>query len=134
MIFLDSSFIIGYKIENDEHHHKAIKLMGKISEGTYGKAVISDYVFDESVTVLLNKSKDLSVSIELGNELRNSLKIMSIDKFVFEESWELFKEQKNTKLSFTDCTIITVMKNNGIENIATFDEDFNRIKGINVAG
>jgi len=43
----------------------------------------------------------------------------------------LFSKQKNTILSFTDCTTVSVMRENNIKNIATFDEDFGKIKGIN---
>jgi len=47
-------------------------------------------------------------------------------------SWNIFKEQKNNKLSFTDCTNIAIMRINKIKNIATFDKDFKDIEGINV--
>ena len=55
-----------------------------------------------------------------------------IDKDIFEETFEIFIEQKNTKLSFVDCSIITLMRKNNINYLATFDKDFNEIDGIKV--
>ena len=55
-----------------------------------------------------------------------------VDREIFDNAWQIFKEQKNTKLSFTDCTILAIMRNEGISNIATFDKDFKKIDGINV--
>ena len=51
MIILDSSFLIGYKIEDDQHHEKAKSIMNKIVSGEYGDAIISDYIFDEVIAV-----------------------------------------------------------------------------------
>ncbi|MBI2583609.1 MAG: type II toxin-antitoxin system VapC family toxin [Candidatus Aenigmarchaeota archaeon] len=132
MIFLDTSFIVGYKIENDEHHENAKEAMKRISEGIYGRPVISDYIFDEAVTVIFGKSKKLLLGIETGEQLRNSVEILKIDDFLFEETWEIFKRQKNTNFSFTDCTILSLMKKMKIINLATFDEKFKEIKEINV--
>ncbi len=134
MIFLDTSFIVSYKIENDENHEKAVELMQEIITGKYGKPAISDYIFDETVTVIFNKSKKLSISINIGDELKDSAAIIKIDDAIFEEAWILFKNQKETKFSFTDCTILSVMKRGVIKNIATFDRDFKSIKEINVIG
>jgi len=132
MIFLDSSFVVAYKVENDEHHDKAIDIMIGISEGKYGDVVISDYVFDEVVTVLSNKTKNIRASIEVGDILLISSDILYLNKEIFENAWRIFKEQEGTKFSFIDCSNLAVMERMGIKNIATFDGDFKKIKGIEV--
>jgi|SRR3989344_509163 len=133
MIFLDSSFIISYEIENDQNHNKAVILMSKIRRRMYGPPVISEYIFDEVSTLLLVKLKDLNKVVERC-ELIKGLDMFRVNELIFEQAWKIFKEQKNTKLSFTDCTIIATMKSKGIQNIATFDEDFKEIENINVIG
>ncbi len=132
MIFLGTSFIVSYKIENDENHEKAAGLMREIITGKYGKPAISDYIFDETVTVVFNKSKKLSIGINIGDELKSSAAIIKIDDSVFEEAWNLFRSQKNTMFSFTDCTTLSLMEKEKIKNIATFDGEFRGVKGINV--
>lgn len=131
MIFLDTNFIVGYKIENDDHHNKVQKIIKEISEGKYGRPVISDYIFDETVTVVFSKSKKLPLARETGIELRAAMHMIDIDSTSFDEAWNVFKNQKN-KFSFTDCTSLVLMKKHGIKNIATFDKEFKKEEGIEV--
>ncbi|MAE49609.1 hypothetical protein CMI48_02155 [Candidatus Pacearchaeota archaeon] len=131
MIFLDSSFLIGYKIENDHHHERALKIMKDISSGTYGEAVFSDYVFDETLTVVFGKSKILQEAVSLGDQLLSSALLLRVDESVFQETFDLFREQK-TKLSFTDCSIVALMRSHGVKRVATFDEEFQKVEGIEV--
>lgn len=132
MIFLDTNVIVSYAIETDTNHIKADKIMSEISSGKYGNLFISNFIFDESVTVIFVRSKNLTTAIKAGENLKISTTILEVDKSVFEDAWKTFKGQEETAFSFTDCTIIELMKKNGINNIATFDEDFTKVKEINV--
>ena len=132
MIILDTSFIVGYKIENDAHRENATKMIKEIADLKYGRPVISDYIFDETVTVVFSRSKNLQLSVEIGNDLKNSVEVIKIDDLLFEETWKIFESQKGTRFCFTDCTTLALMKNRNISNIATFDEDFGKMKQINV--
>ena len=44
----------------------------------------------------------------------------------------IFKEQKVTILSFTDCSIIALMKKEKIRYTATFDGDFLKVENVEV--
>ena len=132
MILLDTSFLIAYEVDTDINHENAVPLMERVVKNEFGMALISDYIFDETVTVALNKTKDLNKAVLIGTTLRNSSITSKINDIDFEETWEIFKAQKNTKLSFTDCTSLAVMKRMNIRNIATFDQDFKKIKWITV--
>lgn len=131
MIFLDSSFIIGYYNKDDEHNEKAVKVMKEIIAGKYGSPVISDYIFDEIMTVLFNKL-NLNTAIKIGDNVLSVFDWLIVDENLFLDSFEIFKNQKNTKLSFTDCSNLALMKFRDVRDIATFDEDFLKIDGINV--
>ena len=133
-MFLDSSFVIASKIEDDEHHTKAIKFLYELIKKNDIGLIISDYVFDEIMTVIFVKTKDLSVAIDLGSVLKSAVRILRIDEDIFEKTWEIFKNQKGTRLSFTDCSTLALMENERIKNIATFDKDFGKIDGIKVVG
>ena len=131
MIALDSSFILAYKIDNDKHHEKAVKIMIEIAQGRYGMPIISDYIFDEVVTVMMIKS-ELSTAKDIGNTLIISAIVDYIDRGIFNKSWEIFQNQKNTRFSFTDCSLLAIMDKENIKHIATFDKDFSKINNINV--
>ena len=87
MIILDSSFLIALKVLNDAHHEKAKSLMKNIGDSKYGRPVLTDYVFDETVTGILVRSKNLKLAVEFGSELMNSLKIVDISDRTFDEAW-----------------------------------------------
>ena len=132
MIFLDSSFLIAYYNSTDKHKNKALDIMDNLIAGKYGTPYISDYVFDEIVTILFVRNKDKSIATTLGEILRESLEIINVNEELFGNAWTLFRNQKDTNFSFTDCTNLAIMQYKGILQIATFDEDFTKSKGIKV--
>ena len=130
MIFLDTSFIISYYNKEDINNTRAVNLMKKMSENKDKFFVISDYVFDECATILSQKIKNKIESIKAIDDILSFTDLIFVEKEIFNRSWELFKNQDNTKLSFTDCSIIAMSKSKGIREIATFDEEFKKIKDI----
>jgi predicted nucleic acid-binding protein len=95
--------------------------------------IITDYIFDESVTVTLTRSGNLERAVKLGDSLMDSLFLIRIDEDTFDYAWEIFGKQPMPDLSFTDCTTIAVCRSWGIPNIGTFDRGFLSI-GLNVVG
>ncbi|MFH0836952.1 MAG: PIN domain-containing protein [Candidatus Aenigmatarchaeota archaeon] len=131
-ILLDTSFILAYFAENDVHHTKAVAIMDDIISKKYGTPVISDYIFDEMITISLRKL-DISRAKEIGESLLNSeLIIMRIDNMMFKKAWSFFRDENVLSLSFTDCTNLSLMNIFNIHNIATFDKAFNKVKDIYV--
>ena len=132
MIILDTSFVVSYKMGNDTNHQKAMELMKEIAGGKYGEVAISDYIFDEVVTVILVRSRSLSLATEAGNELIKYINIDRIGDEIFDSAWKVFSYQKDTKFSFTDCVTLSLMERKKIAHIATFDAKFRKIKDVAV--
>lgn len=129
MIFLDTSFIAAYYNNVDVHHKKSLEIMDRIlSEKEV--MVISDHVFDEIVNVLLNRLKNTNKIKEIGEDLRKYTKMIYTGKENFGRAWEIFKEQKNNSFSFTDCSILSLMEERKIKDIATFDKEFKDVENI----
>jgi len=134
MIFLDTSFMVAFYNTRDENHVKAKNLMSDIINFKYGPLYVSDYVFDETVTVIFIRLRDLRRAVRIGEYLRKSVELVKVASSNFEDAWRIFKKQKETGFSFTDCTSISVMRRMNIRNIATFDRDFLKLKEVNVIG
>ncbi len=132
MIFLDSSFIIAYSNEYDSFHEKAIGIAKDLAADKYGTPVITDYVFDEVMTCMLSRTKDLRKAVETGERLLDTTLLLRIESTVFDESWKIFKTQRNHKLSFTDCSILAACKMNGVDKIVTFDRGLREEGKLNV--
>lgn len=122
MIFADASFLIALFIKDHEFNKKAIKIWNKIKDEDI---IISNSIIMEVMTVLNIK---LKVSKELLEKTYNSL---NSGKFGIVEDINLYDATNQRmisylpeRLSFFDCLYIEVMKELGINKIATFDKDF----------
>ena len=134
VILLDSSLIVACSNEVDENHAKAKQVVDDVAKERYGTPVITDYVFDEVVTVMLIRTKSLARVTKLGETLLGATHLVRIDEGLFEAAWVIFKQQRKDKFSFTDCTSIAACRANGISNVATFDEDFAELDDVNAIG
>jgi uncharacterized protein len=134
LILLDSSFLIGFEVETDTNHAKARGLMHEVAEAAYGPAVISDYIFDEVVTVTFARTKSVSKARLVGDAMLRSFRMLKVSDDVFQAAWSRFREQKDTKFSFTDSTTVELMHQNGVRTIATFDREFKDSTDFSVLG
>jgi predicted nucleic acid-binding protein len=132
LIILDSSVLVASEVDGDINHERAVKLLREVAKEKFGKVFTSDYIFDETVTVTLVRTKNLRKAILAGTYIMDSTEVLKVDSSTFEKAWEIFKRQKKVTFSFTDCTILALMQEKGIKNIATFDEDFKKINVIGV--
>ena len=132
MLFLDSNIIIAYKNENDVNHDRASNIFNDIKRDKYGAIVISEFIFQEVVTVLTLRYC-LKAAIETGEILLEAEEINLIKvSDIFDLTWDIFKKQTGTKLSFVDASNLACLKFMGVNQIATFDKEFKKIKDIKI--
>jgi len=130
-IFLDSSAIVAYYNKKDQHHERGVELLKKVFDMEYGLIYTSDYILDESVTVAWMRTKKKKIAINLGERLLFSeINLLIVTKDIAEKTWVFYKGEKNP--IFTDCSTVVLMGENGIENVMTFDEWFDNVKGVRV--
>lgn len=126
-VILDTSFLIALNNSKDINHKSAESLIAKLKNKEFGQISTSDYIFDEYATFLMAKSFPSYIISELGEALlsEKDIKFFRISENIFLQSWQLFKKLK--RYSFTDCTTIVLAKEFGIDYIATFDSDFDKV-------
>jgi predicted nucleic acid-binding protein len=124
--------LVAYAVTQDINHEKAVRIINSIVKGEFGGAYTSDYIFAETVTVTLFKSKSVNNATVVGRYIKESTTILKTDEFDFEATWELFKDQNSPKFSFTDCCIISLARRYGIGEIATFDKEFKKIRDVRI--
>ena len=127
--FIDSSFLIALVNENDSLHERSLKYLDLIDEN---ECFISNLIINEVITVIGNKI-DLKTAISTFDLLNDIFYI--IDEYEnkdFNSNTMLIYEKYNAHLSFTDCSIVLNMHNQGIENLLSFDKEFKRVKDINL--
>ena len=128
-IFLDSSFIIALVNNNDSLHNKSLEYLEIIENN---ECYISNLIINEVITVIGNKL-GLEEAISTYDLLTSVFIIINeYDNTDFNASNMLIYETYNTKLSFTDSSIIYIIEKEGIDKLITFDKEFNKVKGINL--
>ncbi|MBI2546771.1 type II toxin-antitoxin system VapC family toxin [Candidatus Woesearchaeota archaeon] len=129
-ILIDASVFCAYANSRDVHHARAQGIFQEIISGKHGTAITTDYLFDETVSVI-NRKSSRENAVEAGKLILGSEILMAkIDNLCFQKSWELF--QGNKDLSFTDCTNVAFMRIFGIKKIATFDRGFRSVADLHV--
>lgn len=130
-IFLDSSFIISFAVESDENHDEAIILIEQ--ENIWEQeCYISNYIINEVITVIGNKS-DVNLAKETYYILQDNFTILDEHKIEnFNDKVMDIYEEYDTKLSFTDSSILLLMEYYDINTLVSFDKGFKKNKEINL--
>lgn len=122
MILVDTSALVALADKRDARNQAARRTLADLE---HEQLVMSDYVFDETVT-LLSRRPGHEVAIQVGRRLRaaSALRIERLDSEDLDAVWALFERPARHGLSFTDCTSIALARRLSGRAIFTFDPDF----------
>src|SRR2546430_15221173 len=130
--FADSSFLVARFNIRDRNHRAAVAHVEE-QRGAGSDAlqlVFSDYVFDETVTALVVRSKRHELASTAGRAILESknLRLVRVESPAFEAAWKLFVRRSDKRWSFTDCTSFVLMENLGIRKAVTFEPNFRQAR------
>ncbi len=125
--FVDTSFWCALYDLGDINHDSAKKLWAKLSE-TPVKLITSDYIFDETVTVVSSRIGH-QAGIKLGKTLLESkvVTMVRVNEEYFNSGWTLLQSYSDKKYSFTDCTSFAIMQNFELNNALAYDHHFKQM-------
>jgi len=130
-LLIDTSALVSARNADDKNHNKALDIMTKALKGEFGKLYISDYIFDEAVTIAYIRTGNKNFANDIGRFARTKPIIFRfIEPIDFERSWEIYLQFQDKNFSFTDCTNIGLMERHGIDTLFTYDSEFNGIVSI----
>lgn len=131
MIVLDSSAIVAYHNVRDVHHAAAAELMEEVVAGSWGRALLLEYVLLEVATVLVAR-RGLDAAARAVTGLLESREVDLVPcSDIFAATLDVFLHQERGVLSFTDAAIVVVARQ-APAAVATFDADFRAVPGITV--
>lgn len=126
-LFLDSAALQALYARNDKYHPLAAQALKDLAN----QAVtfwVTDYVFDEAVTLIQNRIGPLAAH-QCGEWLRTSarVRLARINVEQWEAAWSMFKHYDDQAFSFTDCTSFVVMRHLKLYEAFTFDQHFKQM-------
>jgi predicted nucleic acid-binding protein len=127
LVFLDTSALVGFLLEGDEHHVRARRTLKDLLR-TSCTLLTTDYIFDEVVTRVRGRA-DHDSAVTAGEHIlsSSSIELVDVDADLRKDAWRLFRKFRDQQLSFTDCTSFAVMRKYGIREAFTFDADFEKV-------
>lgn len=123
-IFADTGAWIALADRNDQYHNIAKKVYVSIQKKEI-PIIITDYIFDETVTWLHYKIGH-NVACDWGNKILDSrmVEIVKVSDEHINPAWELFQKYHDQKFSFTDCISFIVMNLSGTDTAFAYDSHF----------
>lgn len=126
-VFVDTSAWVALYYRGDQYHEEATKIWkGMIRKNP--KLYTTDYVFDETVTLLRKRAGYHSSRIAGESILKSPhVEFTFIERDMVLRAWEVYEKYKDHDLSFTDCTSMVVMNARRIKDVFEFDPHFEEL-------
>lgn len=132
-VLVDTGVLYAYHDRNAPRHDVAVDAVEPLYDGELGQPTITDYIYDEAVTLTLKRTGSFETAAELGERLRGVDRFPSIYELVhvtpavFDVSGTQFERYDDQGLSFTDATIVAIAERHGIDTVLSFDDDFDGV-------
>jgi predicted nucleic acid-binding protein len=123
-LFLDTAYAIAISCPKDEYHNRALKLADQLETVDY--RLITTRAVMLEIGNALSKNKYRKAAIELLESLEKdpNVEIMPVTEELYQRGFSLFRERHDKEWGITDCISFVVMKELGLSEALTADEDF----------
>jgi hypothetical protein len=136
-VVVDANVIVALLDVRDVHHDRTLKLINRL-EDEQKDLVLMDCILNEVYTVLARRSLERGYRLsEIVSKVKNDLESFEIIEAyllvnrIHDKVIELMTKTDG-RLNYHDALICLVMKEKGINKIATFDKDFKEINWLEV--
>ena len=123
-VFVDTSALFALLVETDENHEAARTVVPSLRD-QHADLVTSSFVVLETVTLLQSRIGIAAVRI-LYRDLLPLLKVAWIDEDLLHRAMSALLASSRRRVSLTDWSSITLMRERGIAHAFAFDDDFAR--------
>jgi uncharacterized protein len=120
-VFIDTSFLIGLVINNDQLHTLAVAWRRALR----GPFVTSEFVLLEVADSLSNRPRR-SFAQDIMQDVRDdpAVEVVSLDSTWMQRGWQLFVASADKAWSLTDCISFEIMRQRAITDALTHDHHF----------
>lgn len=123
-ILLDSAGFLALWDAGDEHHERAVRLQAELA-GKHRRFVTTEYVVDETATLLLLRHSHAAAADFLDTiERSEALRLEWIGPERFHAASAFFRKHSDKEWSFTDCVSFVLMHELRIREAFTTDHHF----------
>jgi predicted nucleic acid-binding protein len=131
-VIVDTGVLYADHDTDASRHEAATRAVEAIYDGEFGQPYVSDYIYDEAVTLTLKRS-DVEAAKLLRKRIRGvdsyptTYEMCSISAAVFADAVSIFERYDDQQLSFTDASTIALCERHAIDAVVSFDDDFDGV-------
>jgi Predicted nucleic acid-binding protein, contains PIN domain len=125
LIFIDASFFIAASIKKDQWHTRVLEILPEVTKQDKMTSIV---VLSEAVTMVGSLAGG-KMGARLYNYIIDNHEVKFIDKDLSTQAMNFFLKYDGV-LSFADSVSLELMKQGKVDTIASFDSDFDKVKGI----
>lgn len=131
-VLVDTGVLYADHDTDATRHDAASEALEAVYDGEFGAPYISDYIYDEAVTLALTRA-GAGAAQSLGARLRGAdpypsvYEVLGVSSAVFADAVEVFERYGDQALSFTDATTVALRRRHGLDRILSFDDDFDGV-------
>ena len=114
--------------------HDAVRVaLEAVYDGEFGQPYVSDYIFDEAVTLTRSRGTSFQPVKQLSDRIRGAgsypqaYELLWVSTAVFSDAINVFEQYDDQQLSFTDATTVALADRHDVDSILSFDDDFDGI-------
>ena len=129
-VLVDTGVLYADHDTDADRHEAAASALSAVYDGEFGQPYISDYIYDEAITLTLKRGGSFTPAKRLSDRLRgvdqypDVYEMLRVTSPVFESAVEWFEQYDDQHLSFTDATTIALVRQHDIDTVLSFDDDF----------
>lgn len=132
-VLVDTGVLYADHDVDASRHDTASGALDATYDGEFGMPFVSDYVYDEAVTLTLVRAGSFSAAKRLGERLRgvdpypSAYEMLHVSAAVFADAVDAFERYDDQRLSFTDATTVALCRRHDVDRVLSFDDDFDGI-------
>lgn len=132
-VLIDTGVLYADHDYDASRHDAAAEALDAVYDGELGMPYVSDYIYDEAVTLTLKRANSFSAANKLGERLRgadpypSTYEMLRVSTAVFTDAVRVFERYDDQRLSFTDATSVALCQRHDIDHVMSFDDDFDGI-------
>ena len=132
-VCLDTGVLYADHDLDASRHDAASGALNAVYDGELGQPYVSDYIYDEAVTLTLTRGGSFTPARRLGEKIRgvdpypSAYELLRVSEAVFNDAVDVFERYDDQTLSFTDATTVALCRRHDIDAVLSFDDDFDGI-------
>jgi predicted nucleic acid-binding protein len=129
-VLVDTGVLYADHDTDATRHDTASEALDAVYDGVLGQPYVSDFLYDEAVTLTMTRVGSHKAARTLGRRGRGAdaypgvYELVNVDRQAFEAAVECFERYDDQSLSFTDATTVALCERRGFDGVLSFDDDF----------